>query len=41
MTKNNLKVVKSTKAQQAEGNEKNKALLVEPNRHAWTRRFEL
>ena len=26
MTKNNLKVVKSTKAQQAEGNEKNKAL---------------
>ena len=24
MTKNNLKVVKSTKAQQAEGNEKNK-----------------
>ena len=26
MTKNNLKVVKTTKAQQAEGNEKNKAL---------------
>ena len=26
MTKNNLKVVKSTKAQQAEGNEKSKAL---------------
>jgi len=26
MTKNNLKVVKSTKAQQTEGNEKNKAL---------------
>ena len=26
MTKNNLKVVKSTKAQQVEGNEKNKAL---------------
>ena len=26
MTKNNLKVVKSTKAQQSEGNEKNKAL---------------
>jgi len=25
MTKNNLKVVKSTKAQQAEGNEKKKA----------------
>ena len=26
MTKNNLKVVKTTKAQQVEGNEKNKAL---------------
>ena len=26
MTKNNLKVVKNTKAKQAEGNEKNKAL---------------
>jgi len=26
MTKNNLKVVKTTKAQQAESNEKNKAL---------------
>ena len=40
MTKNNLKVVKTTKAQQAEGNEKNKALdaaIAQITRQLWKR----